>query len=152
MSCQLLHDSRLQQKVPLWGFAVATTATLLPVLTSSAARLPQPSRLPCRAASGFTRPDPSFAPRDPGECKDYHARCAEWAEAGECTRNSGFMMGDANTEGTCRKSCKNCEACYDGDVDCVNRNRATGGYLKLDKKEFEWLGVPWWLDEASPEL
>lgn len=108
--------------------------------------------IPFRGAD-FKRPAPGTEPeRDPGSCRDYHTRCAEWAEAGECERNSGFMMGDSNNEGMCRKACRNCEACYGGDLECINRNRAKGGYLKLDKKEFEWLGVDWWGEDVSPEL
>jgi hypothetical protein len=26
---------------------------------------------------------------------------------------------------------------------CINENRKKGGYLELDRTEFEWLGVPW---------
>ncbi len=30
---------------------------------------------------------------DPGDCKDAEPRCAQWASAGECTKNKGYMVG-----------------------------------------------------------
>ncbi|KAI8520522.1 hypothetical protein Bbelb_002760 [Branchiostoma belcheri] len=35
-------------------------------------------------------------------CLDYHDQCPDWAAAGECGRNEGYMLG------ACRKSCDTC--------------------------------------------
>ncbi len=32
-------------------------------------------------------------PPEPGLCQDYNERCAQWAAAGECTKNPGYMVG-----------------------------------------------------------
>jgi len=90
---------------------------------------------------------------DPGACEDISQRCKDWSASGECEKNKGFMMGDAQNVGACRKSCKQCEQCAANDWTCINRNRDRSGYLKLDKKEMDWLGVEWWNNpERSPEL
>jgi len=92
-------------------------------------------------------------PAEPGMCVDLHKQCTAWAAAGECQKNKGFMMGDANGGGNCRKSCNACKECSEGDWRCVNENRKAGGYLPIDRTEMDWLGVPWWLgEEPSPEL
>ena len=36
------------------------------------------------------------------ECADQHAGCADWAAAGECDKNPGFMRS------SCEKSCDAC--------------------------------------------
>ncbi|GIL53146.1 hypothetical protein Vafri_8817, partial [Volvox africanus] len=89
---------------------------------------------------------------DASVCTDLHPRCSEWAAAGECKRNRGFMAGDSNSLGTCRKSCHACEVCHDGDMECINRNRERGGYWKLNKDELEWLGAGDLWQEQSPDL
>lgn len=90
---------------------------------------------------------------DASGCVDMHPRCGEWAAAGECQRNRGFMAGDSNSLGTCRKSCLTCQECRSGDMDCINRNRERGGYWQLNKEELEWLGAgDLWQEDASPEL
>lgn len=85
-------------------------------------------------------------------CEDMHKQCAKWQSAGECDKNKGFMVGDANGGGNCRKACGACKACSSDDVDCINENRKAAGYLPLKKEEMEWLGAGWWLDDHSPEL
>ncbi|KAG2494063.1 hypothetical protein HYH03_007706 [Edaphochlamys debaryana] len=89
---------------------------------------------------------------DAGACQDTHPRCAEWAKAGECTRNKQFMCGGPESLGTCRKSCNVCEDCPKGDMECINRNRARGGYWQYDKDELEWLGAGDLWPDQSPEL
>lgn len=85
--------------------------------------------------------------RDPSACADYNPNCPTWKAAGECGKNSGFMME------TCRKSCNECEACASDDWPCVNRNRKKAGYLEIDSNEMKWLGVDLWqTPEPSPEL
>ncbi|MCO5587110.1 hypothetical protein L7F22_041057 [Adiantum nelumboides] len=44
----------------------------------------------------------------PTGCADEHERCAEWAAAGECTKNPAYMVGSDQYAGACRKSCKVC--------------------------------------------
>ena len=46
--------------------------------------------------------DASIGTLEAGECADSATDCAKWAEAGECTRNAGYMR-DA-----CRLSCELC--------------------------------------------
>ncbi len=41
-------------------------------------------------------------------CADYHDSCAEWARAGECTRNAAYMTGSDGSAGECLKSCNKC--------------------------------------------
>lgn len=50
---------------------------------------------------GWTRPKPTG-------CTDENERCAEWAAAGECTKNPAYMIGSDQYVGACRKSCKVC--------------------------------------------
>mmetsp|Transcript_17125 Transcript_17125/g.56020 ORF Transcript_17125/g.56020 Transcript_17125/m.56020 type:complete len:331 (-) Transcript_17125:77-1069(-) len=45
-----------------------------------------------------------------GPCKDENANCANWAKAGECTKNAPFMLGDDFSDGQCLVSCKACPA------------------------------------------
>ncbi|GAX73127.1 hypothetical protein CEUSTIGMA_g580.t1 [Chlamydomonas eustigma] len=86
-------------------------------------------------------------PPDPGVCDDYHAECSNWASNGQCLHNQKFMLD------VCRKSCKECEHCALFDLPCVNRNRAQGGYLPIDREEMKSLGVDLWQQpEPSPEL
>ncbi|KAL6752337.1 prolyl 4-hydroxylase alpha subunit-like protein [Haematococcus lacustris] len=93
-------------------------------------------------------------PAEPGQCDDAHPQCKQWAAAGECAKNHGYMMGDAGGGGACRKSCGACRVCSgSSDLSCINDNRSKAGYLPLVRSEMEWLGVPWWLgEEPSPEL
>lgn len=43
------------------------------------------------AASTFGNKEP-YELVDPGLCKDYDPRCAEWAKSGECKNNPKFMV------------------------------------------------------------
>jgi prolyl 4-hydroxylase len=106
---------------------------------------------PTEIANGIQRvPD---IDTDAGGCDDLHPRCGEWTASGECQRNKGFMSGDSNSLGTCRKSCGTCDTCASGDMDCINRNRERGGYWKLNKNELQWLGAgDLWQEDQSPEL
>ena len=53
----------------------------------------------------------------------------------------------------CRKACGVCKTCQQGDGSCIQFNRKAGGYLQLDREEFDKLGVPWWMGpDVSPEL
>ena len=90
-------------------------------------------------------------PSEPGLCHDYHTQCEQWAKLGECVNNPGFMIHDG---ATCRKACRACKGCQPGaHVKCIHANRKAGGYLELNKEEFDRLGVPWWMGpEPSPEL
>jgi hypothetical protein len=45
------------------------------------------------------------------------------------------VPGDALQEGACRKSCRLCEPCEEGDSACYSRNRMQAGYLPLDDNE-----------------
>ena len=64
--------------------------------------------------------------------------------------NSGFMTREA---AACRKSCGACKVCSPSDMGCLHANRKAGGYLELNKDEYDRLGVPWWMGpEPSPEL
>mmetsp|Transcript_13665 Transcript_13665/g.39553 ORF Transcript_13665/g.39553 Transcript_13665/m.39553 type:complete len:316 (-) Transcript_13665:271-1218(-) len=90
------------------------------------------------------RPEP---PREPGLCEDRHEMCRSWAGRGECTSNPTFMVGTVDQAGACMRSCGACEACAgESDWACIHRNRAKNGFLKLEKEEMEWLGVPWWME------
>lgn len=42
----------------------------------------------------------------PGECRDNHASCPQWAKLGECQKNPVYMQGNENMRGNCRLSCK----------------------------------------------
>jgi len=77
-------------------------------------------------------PDP-----DPGLCKDAEERCTDWAEKGECQKNPGFMVGDVGAPGRCRRSCKACTPCADGDVVCYDQNRQQSGYLVYNQAELD---------------
>ncbi|XP_008808711.2 probable prolyl 4-hydroxylase 6 isoform X2 [Phoenix dactylifera] len=43
-------------------------------------------------------------------CSDEDERCPEWAAAGECGKNSLYMVGTKDFDGYCRKSCRICES------------------------------------------
>jgi hypothetical protein len=43
------------------------------------------------AAETFNNTEP-YETVDPGLCKDYDPRCADWAKNGECTKNAKFMV------------------------------------------------------------
>ena len=43
-------------------------------------------------------------------CADYNDQCAEWARAGECTRNAAYMVGSDGSAGECLKSCNKCQS------------------------------------------
>lgn len=45
-----------------------------------------------------------------GDCVDKNENCPQWAAAGECKRNSLYMVGSDDTNGFCRKSCKVCSS------------------------------------------
>ncbi|KAL6755211.1 hypothetical protein V8C86DRAFT_2682598 [Haematococcus lacustris] len=83
------------------------------------------------------RPATYGAPRsplpDPGLCQDTNIRCHEWALAGECEKNPGFMAGAGGGQGVCPASCHACEECDEGDQGCYNRNRERGGWLVFDR-------------------
>ncbi|OMO52771.1 Metridin-like ShK toxin [Corchorus olitorius] len=40
-----------------------------------------------------------------GDCVDENENCAMWAKAGECEKNSAYMVGSEESFGYCRKSC-----------------------------------------------
>jgi hypothetical protein len=42
------------------------------------------------AAESFGNKEPYDI--DPGVCKDVHPNCQDWAKAGECDNNAGFMV------------------------------------------------------------
>lgn len=46
------------------------------------------------------------ATQAPGECRDNHASCPQWAKLGECQKNPVYMRGNENVRGNCRLSCK----------------------------------------------
>lgn len=68
----------------------------------------------------------------PEDCEDFEAACKEWASAGECTKNVGYMVGDASTFGACRKACDVCEPCAPGDKPCRAKNRLRAGFPSLE--------------------
>ncbi|OAY29849.1 probable prolyl 4-hydroxylase 6 [Manihot esculenta] len=43
-----------------------------------------------------------------GDCVDENENCSLWAKAGECEKNSLYMVGSNNADGYCRKSCNVC--------------------------------------------
>ncbi|CAI5484349.1 unnamed protein product [Closterium sp. Yama58-4] len=47
---------------------------------------------------------------DPNVCADTNGMCAEWAAAGECEKNSKYMVGGKRFVGACRKACGVCTA------------------------------------------
>jgi prolyl 4-hydroxylase len=69
----------------------------------------------------------------PELCEDVHDQCGEWAEAGECEHNHGFMVGDTSGLGACRLACGECEKCEEEDVACKSRNRERSGYLPMEE-------------------
>lgn len=48
--------------------------------------------------------------QDPDKCENNDPSCEAWAAAGECTKNPGFMVGTANSLGSCRLACGVCKA------------------------------------------
>lgn len=44
------------------------------------------------------------------------------AKAGECTKNSAYMVGTLVEPGACRLACKACVKCAEGDVLCQRKN------------------------------
>ena len=65
--------------------------------------------------------------------QDIESNCKAWAEAGECEKNEGFMVGTSGSGiGHCRLSCKACEVCSKGNRACLNRNRVKDGFLPLE--------------------
>jgi len=43
-------------------------------------------------------------------CANFHDSCQQWADAGECTRNAGYMVGSDGSGGDCRLACRKCTA------------------------------------------
>ncbi|KAG2495654.1 hypothetical protein HYH03_006254 [Edaphochlamys debaryana] len=76
---------------------------------------------------------------DPGLCLDYDKGCQKWADGGECTRNVHYMVGGDYHKGHCRRACRTCEPCEEGDMVCFRRNRANAGYLNYDPAELQGL-------------
>eukprot|EP01024_Parvocaulis_polyphysoides_P042328 TRINITY_DN38729_c0_g1_i2.p2 TRINITY_DN38729_c0_g1~~TRINITY_DN38729_c0_g1_i2.p2 ORF type:complete len:118 (-),score=3.24 TRINITY_DN38729_c0_g1_i2:6-359(-) len=71
---------------------------------------------------------------DPGHCLDNHELCPMWANKGECANNPGYMVGQGNSLGNCRMSCKTCSVCDGNDRQCYRINREKEGYLSLDEE------------------
>jgi hypothetical protein len=68
------------------------------------------------------------------ELQDIHELCENWAKVGECENNPEYMVGNTGTGlGQCRRSCRSCEVCKEGDVLCQTRNREALGFLLLDQ-------------------
>lgn len=99
----------------------------------------------------FVRPMAS-SEQDPGRCVDAHKQCPQWAAAGECKKNPGFMIGAGQPgNGACMHACGACTPCAsDTDYDCINANRERAGYMRLDVEELAALGVH--LQTHTPEL
>ena len=76
---------------------------------------------------------------DPGLCRNNHAMCDNWAKAGECKGNPGYMLGSGSGQGACRLACGDCKECKEGDEACIIANREKGGYMSFDKAEFKGL-------------
>lgn len=74
---------------------------------------------------------------DPGLCKDYDPRCAEWAKSGECKNNPKFMIGDYGNAGHCSRACGACTPCTEGDKQCYNENRQKSGFLVYSELELD---------------
>lgn len=49
----------------------------------------------------------------PTGCEDLDDLCTEWATAGECERNPGYMIGSRARPGRCIQSCKRCDLVSD---------------------------------------
>lgn len=75
------------------------------------------------------RPEPTPFPE---RCENLHERCAEWAAAGECQHNAGYMIGGGGPMGACRLACGVCEHCASDDIPCLSRNRERSGFLPLN--------------------
>ncbi|KAI4966902.1 hypothetical protein ZWY2020_035617 [Hordeum vulgare] len=43
-------------------------------------------------------------------CSDANEQCPRWAALGECYKNAKYMVGTKDTLGSCRKSCRVCDA------------------------------------------
>ena len=43
-------------------------------------------------------------------CDDRHEMCRSWARHGECEKNPSFMVGTAESPGSCAKACGKCDA------------------------------------------
>ena len=72
---------------------------------------------------------------DPGMCTNRHEMCEQWAAAGECQKNSGYMKG-GDGEGQCRLACKDCKVCSGPkDMECIKANRNSGGFINFEMKE-----------------
>jgi prolyl 4-hydroxylase len=83
---------------------------------------------------------PYVHPPDPGHCVDLHDQCNQWAEAGECEKNKGYMLGaDSTSLGACLNACKACEVCGESDKKCYDRNRANAGFLNFNPEEMKHL-------------
>ncbi|PSC72571.1 Prolyl 4-hydroxylase subunit alpha-1 isoform A [Micractinium conductrix] len=88
------------------------------------------------------RPDQLAAPQEeeepllPEECVDADPNCPDWAAAGECQSNPGFMRGGATSLGNCRKSCKDCRVCRPDDDECRRDNRVKAGFLPINGPGF----------------
>ncbi len=74
---------------------------------------------------------------DPGLCTNRHTQCKTWAEAGECQKNPGYMLGGSSGQGMCRLACGECEPCDESDKECIRKNRERGGYLNIDEEELK---------------
>ncbi|KAL5582435.1 hypothetical protein UlMin_014877 [Ulmus minor] len=48
--------------------------------------------------------------RSVGDCTDDNDNCPRWAKAGECEKNSVYMVGSEESPGFCRKSCGKCSS------------------------------------------
>ncbi|KAE9618000.1 putative procollagen-proline 4-dioxygenase [Lupinus albus] len=42
------------------------------------------------------------------DCDDEHENCSRWTKAGECEKNSLYMIGKGDMKGNCMKSCNVC--------------------------------------------
>ncbi|KAG2495664.1 hypothetical protein HYH03_006264 [Edaphochlamys debaryana] len=85
------------------------------------------------AQAGWAKPRP-----EAGICADYEDNCEMWAKAGECEKNSGYMKGVAGGAGNCRKACKACTVCAEGDTVCLGENRRRAGYLNFNEAELKF--------------
>lgn len=74
---------------------------------------------------------------DPGVCADLHDRCNDWAKAGECESNPGYMLGSGSGQGMCRLACKACNKCDEGDRECIKNNRKEAGYINFSAEELK---------------
>lgn len=61
---------------------------------------------------------PAWEPAGPAACADQNEQCKEWAAAGECRRNAGFM------EGTCPVACGACPTAATGAIPAWTRGLA----------------------------